>query len=69
VITGPSAGSDHGDNDDDNDDDGGDRHGYPSAAALLLGTIVVRPLSSVPVALDLSVAARVRVPAGGLRRT
>ena len=69
VITGPSAGGDHGDDDGGDDDDRRDRDGYPLAAALLLGTIAIRPLRSVPVALDVDVAARVRVPAGGLRRT
>jgi hypothetical protein len=70
VITGLSAGGDHGDDDGGDDDDdcyGGD--GYPLAAALLLGTVVIGPRDSVPVALDLGVAARIRVPAGGLRRT
>jgi hypothetical protein len=55
VITGPSAGGDH-DDDDGGDDDRRGRDGYPPAPALLLGTIVIRPLRSVPVALDLDIA-------------
>ena len=57
VITGPSAGGDHGDDDGGDDDDRRGRDGYPLAAALLLGTIAIRPLRPVPVALDLDVAA------------
>ncbi len=68
VITGPSAGGDHDDDDGSDDDDRRDRDGYPLAAALLLGTITIGPICPVPVALDLDVG-RVRVPAGGLRRT
>ena len=68
MITGPSAGGDHDDNDGGDDDDYRDGDSDPPAAALLLGTIAIRPHRSVPVALDVVVAARVRVPTGGLRR-
>jgi hypothetical protein len=68
VITGPSAAGDHGDDDGGDDDDGDHGGRYPPAAGLLMRTIAVRPACAVPVALHLKVAARVGVPAGGLRR-
>jgi hypothetical protein len=69
VITGPSAGGDQGDDDGSDDEERHDRDSYPLAAALLLGTVAIRPVRSVPVSLDLGIAARVRVPARRLRRT
>jgi hypothetical protein len=69
VIAGPSDGGDHDDDDDSHDNDRRSSDGYPLATALLLGTIVICPRCSVPVAFDLEIAGWVRVPAGGLRRT
>jgi hypothetical protein len=69
VIAGPSAGGNQGDDDSGDNDNHYGRDGYQLAAAFLLRTIVIRPTCSVPAALDPDVATRVRVPAGGLRRT